>query len=95
MVVLQSTGASRCHNCCIDGDTSPEYVGYTLVLASLMAYNETNLPLNKQANELLNREGQTSCNLLWIKWNWVTGFLDVLGVRVSIVITTVLINLSN
>jgi hypothetical protein len=25
------TGASRCHNCCIDGSTSPEYFGYTLI----------------------------------------------------------------
>jgi hypothetical protein len=25
------TGASRYHNCCIDGGTSPEYVGYHLV----------------------------------------------------------------
>jgi hypothetical protein len=31
MVVLPSTGASRYHNCCIDGGTSPEYFGYTLV----------------------------------------------------------------
>jgi hypothetical protein len=30
MVVLQS-GASRYHNYCIDGGTSPEYFGYTLV----------------------------------------------------------------
>jgi hypothetical protein len=27
MVVLQSTGASRYHNCYIDGGTSPEYFG--------------------------------------------------------------------
>jgi hypothetical protein len=31
MVVLQSTGASRYHNCCIDGGTSPECFGHTLV----------------------------------------------------------------
>jgi hypothetical protein len=31
MVVLPSTGASRYHNYCIDGGTSPEYFGYTLV----------------------------------------------------------------
>jgi hypothetical protein len=30
MIVLQSTGASRYHNCCIDGGTIPEYFGYTL-----------------------------------------------------------------
>jgi hypothetical protein len=30
-VVLTSTGASRYHNCCIDGGTSPEYFGYTIV----------------------------------------------------------------
>jgi hypothetical protein len=27
MVVPPSTGASRYHNCCIDGGTSPEYFG--------------------------------------------------------------------
>jgi hypothetical protein len=32
MVVLPSTGASRYHNCCIDGGTSPEYFGYSPVL---------------------------------------------------------------
>jgi hypothetical protein len=32
MVVLPSTSSSRYHNCCIDGRTSPEYFGYTLVL---------------------------------------------------------------
>jgi hypothetical protein len=31
MVVLPSTDASRYHNSCIDGDTGPEYFGYTLV----------------------------------------------------------------
>jgi hypothetical protein len=31
MVVLPHTGASRHHNCCIDGGTSPEYFGCTLV----------------------------------------------------------------
>jgi hypothetical protein len=31
MIVLPLTGASRYHNCCIDGGTSPEYFGYTLV----------------------------------------------------------------
>jgi hypothetical protein len=31
MVVLQSTGASCYHNCCIDSCTSPEYSGYSLV----------------------------------------------------------------
>jgi hypothetical protein len=34
MVVLPETGASRYHNCCIYGGTSPEYFGYTLVLRS-------------------------------------------------------------
>jgi hypothetical protein len=29
-VVLPSTGASRYHNYCMDGDTSPEYFGYRL-----------------------------------------------------------------
>jgi hypothetical protein len=31
MEVLPSTGASRYHNCCIDGGISPEYFGYTIV----------------------------------------------------------------
>jgi hypothetical protein len=31
MVVLPSTSGSRYHNCCIDGGTSREYFGYTLV----------------------------------------------------------------
>jgi hypothetical protein len=31
MVVLPSSGASRYHNCCIDGGTSPENIGYHLV----------------------------------------------------------------
>jgi len=31
MVVLPSTGASRCHTCCIDGGTSLENFGYHLV----------------------------------------------------------------
>jgi hypothetical protein len=31
MVLLPSTGVSRYHNCCIDGDTNPEYFGCTLV----------------------------------------------------------------
>jgi hypothetical protein len=30
-VVLPSTGASRYHNCCIDGGNSPDYFEYTLV----------------------------------------------------------------
>jgi hypothetical protein len=30
-VVLPSTGASRYHKCCIDGGSSPEYFGCTLV----------------------------------------------------------------
>jgi hypothetical protein len=29
MVFLQSTGASRYNNCCIDSSTSPENIGYT------------------------------------------------------------------
>jgi hypothetical protein len=31
MVVLPSTGASRYHNCCVDGGTSPENFGSTHV----------------------------------------------------------------
>jgi hypothetical protein len=31
MVVLPSTSASRYHNSCIDGCTSPEYFGYHIV----------------------------------------------------------------
>jgi hypothetical protein len=35
MVVLPSTDALRCHNCCIDGGTSPEYFGCTLVFGDV------------------------------------------------------------
>jgi hypothetical protein len=35
MVVLPSTGASRYHNCCIDGGNSPEYFGYPLVFIKI------------------------------------------------------------
>jgi hypothetical protein len=35
MVVLPSTGASRYHNSCIDGGTSSEYIGCTLVYCFL------------------------------------------------------------
>jgi hypothetical protein len=48
MVVLPSTGASRYSNCCIDGGTSPEYFGYTLVLV-LQELSKTNKILNKTA----------------------------------------------
>jgi hypothetical protein len=40
VVVLLTTGASRYHNCCIDGSASPEYFGYILV-----AVVEVYLPL--------------------------------------------------
>jgi hypothetical protein len=36
MVVLPYTGASRYHNCCIDGGTSPEYFRYTLVCEAVL-----------------------------------------------------------
>jgi hypothetical protein len=32
MVVIQSAGASRYHDCCIDGGTSPEYFGFSRIL---------------------------------------------------------------
>jgi hypothetical protein len=35
IVVLPSAGASRLHNCCINGGTSLEYFGYSLVLYML------------------------------------------------------------
>jgi hypothetical protein len=35
MVVLPSIGASRYHNCCIDGGTSPEYFECTLLTKTL------------------------------------------------------------
>jgi hypothetical protein len=35
MVVLPSTGASRYHNFCIDGGTSPEYFGYNHVIPKM------------------------------------------------------------
>jgi hypothetical protein len=40
MVVLPSTGASRYHNCCIDGGTSPQYFGYTLVHIRQTVYSK-------------------------------------------------------
>jgi hypothetical protein len=36
MVVLPSTGASRYHNCCIDGGNTPEYFGYHLVYSTFI-----------------------------------------------------------
>jgi hypothetical protein len=38
MVFLPSTGASRYHNRCIDGGTSPEYLGYTLVPSVVIGF---------------------------------------------------------
>jgi hypothetical protein len=38
MVVLPSTGALHYLNCCIDGGTSPEYFGYTLVFMCVIPY---------------------------------------------------------
>jgi hypothetical protein len=35
MVVPPYTGASRYHKCCIDGGTSPEDFGFTVVLCEL------------------------------------------------------------
>jgi hypothetical protein len=35
MVVLPSIGASRYHNCCTDGSTSPEYFEYNLVYTAI------------------------------------------------------------
>jgi hypothetical protein len=43
MVVLPSTGASRYHNCCIDGGISPEYFGYTLVYMYMHTYVRTSV----------------------------------------------------
>jgi hypothetical protein len=37
MLVLPSTGASRYHNCCIDGGISPEYFRYNLVYCNVEA----------------------------------------------------------
>jgi hypothetical protein len=44
MAALLSTGASRYHNCYIDGGTSPEYFGYPLahgVLATTIESGQT------------------------------------------------------
>jgi hypothetical protein len=38
MVVLPSTGASRYHNCCTDGGTSPESVGCTFLHSLITLY---------------------------------------------------------
>jgi hypothetical protein len=38
MVLLPSTGASRYHNYCMDGGTSPEYFVYTLVSQLSLKY---------------------------------------------------------
>jgi hypothetical protein len=40
LVVLPSTGASRYHNCCIDGGISPKYFGYALVYALVLIHGE-------------------------------------------------------
>jgi hypothetical protein len=40
IVVLPSTGASRYHNCCIDGGACPEYFGYTLVYINPLKPND-------------------------------------------------------
>jgi hypothetical protein len=46
MIVLPSTGASRYHNYCVDGGTSPENFGSTLV------YTKEQLKIRKQCNSL-------------------------------------------
>jgi hypothetical protein len=43
MVILPSTGALRCHNCCLDGDTSPEYFGYHHVYESRECFYVTDV----------------------------------------------------
>jgi hypothetical protein len=42
MVVLPSTGASRYHNGCRDGGTSPEYFGNDLVHRTLIVVENQN-----------------------------------------------------
>jgi hypothetical protein len=45
MIVLSSTGASRYHNCCIDGGTSPEYFGFTLIMFAELINYSRNIPI--------------------------------------------------
>jgi hypothetical protein len=57
MVVLSPAGASRNHDCCIDGSTSPEYFGYFLVQTTSVRFpnachseclNTSNTPQNSR-----------------------------------------------
>jgi hypothetical protein len=66
------TGASRYHNCCIDGDTSSEYFGYHLVLqlagsspqymhpvprSSALSFHTSSLPINTTFSFRYDNEG--------------------------------------
>jgi hypothetical protein len=73
MVVLPSTCASRCHNCCIDGDTSPKNFGYHLVIALSSGIHK-----NTNVTYVHNVELFKSW-ILWGKWvlkfNWTKSFV--------------------
>jgi hypothetical protein len=73
MTVLPFTSASRNHNCCIDGGTSPEYFGDTLVLynaASRVVVNEELVlcrHLSRGTEENQNNSGYDRCRPTWIR----------------------------
>jgi hypothetical protein len=52
-VVLPSTGASRCHICCIDGGNSSEYFGYTLINSLHFMQSDSSLPHSNARHLLL------------------------------------------
>jgi hypothetical protein len=66
MVVLPSTGASHYHNCCIDGGTSPEYFGYTLVLQKNLLPTSSEYLMMKGASS-----AQISTNIYQTAWNHI------------------------
>jgi hypothetical protein len=59
MAVLPHTGASRYHNCCIDGGTSPEYFGFRFVLreGSLRSRKDEDLK-TKEKRERINNTAE-------------------------------------
>jgi CMP-2-keto-3-deoxyoctulosonic acid synthetase len=69
MVVLTFTSASRYHNICIDGGTSPEYFGHSLVYA----YSQYNF--HKQP--LLKHIGYVGCYATLYWYNYVTTYTNI------------------
>jgi hypothetical protein len=64
MVVPPSNGASRYHNCCIDGGTSPEYFGYHLVFRSCSCKTSIHRHNSKAVSDFATRE----C-AVWANWS--------------------------